>query len=100
MIDEKDKKRVLRWARRIAYQEVCDFQKSSLTNASPLYGKFRDYSKKVGQELHMEMKAFKGQALHAGLLGFIHPVTKEEMEFQVDLPSEMTELILKLNAIE
>ena len=64
----------------------------------PLYGKFRDYSKKVGQELHMEMKAFKGQALHAGLLGFIHPVTKEEMEFQVDLPSEMTELITKLKA--
>ncbi|MDX2469306.1 MAG: RluA family pseudouridine synthase [SAR324 cluster bacterium] len=62
----------------------------------PLYGRFRDHSKKLGQELHLELKAFTGQALHAGLLGFVHPVTKEEMEFTAELPDEITNLLIKL----
>ena len=34
-----------------------------------------------------------GQALHAGVLGFIHPRTKEYMEFNAPLPAYFTELI-------
>ena len=35
------------------------------------------------------------QALHAGELGFIHPVTKKEMIFQSKLPEDMTAVIDK-----
>ncbi|MGM9986588.1 MAG: RluA family pseudouridine synthase [Bacillaceae bacterium] len=41
----------------------------------------------------------KGQALHAGVLGFVHPRTKEYMEFEAPLPADFVELIkfIKLN---
>jgi 23S rRNA pseudouridine1911/1915/1917 synthase len=38
----------------------------------------------------------EGQALHAGILGFIHPTTKEYVEFQAPLPDYFTELLGKL----
>jgi len=38
----------------------------------------------------------EGQALHAGLLGFIHPTTKEYMEFQAPLPDYFTQLLEKI----
>ena len=37
-----------------------------------------------------------GQALHAGVLGFIHPRTKEYLEFTAPLPEDFVELIEKL----
>lgn len=37
--------------------------------------------------------AIEGQALHAGLLGFIHPRTKEYIEFEAPLPSEFENLL-------
>lgn len=38
----------------------------------------------------------EGQALHAGVLGFIHPTTREYVEFQAPLPNYFTELLAKL----
>lgn len=38
----------------------------------------------------------EGQALHAGVLGFIHPTTKEYVEFRAPLPDYFTELLSKL----
>lgn len=38
----------------------------------------------------------EGQALHARVLGFIHPTTKEYIEFEAPLPEYFTELISKL----
>lgn len=38
----------------------------------------------------------EGQVLHAGVLGFIHPETKEYMEFSVPLPDYFEELLDKL----
>ena len=35
------------------------------------------------------------QALHAQTLGFVHPVTKQQMDFTSDLPSDMKALIEK-----
>ena len=35
------------------------------------------------------------QALHAGELGFIHPVTRKEIQFTAQLPKDMSEVILK-----
>ena len=39
---------------------------------------------------------FPRQALHAKSLGFIHPKTKEFMQFDSELPADMAELIAKL----
>ncbi|MDH5257310.1 MAG: 23S rRNA pseudouridine(1911/1915/1917) synthase RluD [Gammaproteobacteria bacterium] len=44
------------------------------------------------------LRAFRRQALHARLLGFVHPVTNEYMEWEVDLPEDMTNLIELLEA--
>lgn len=43
-----------------------------------------------------EIKQFPRQALHASLLGFIHPRTGEKMSFTTPLPADMQELIEKL----
>ncbi len=40
-------------------------------------------------------KIMPRQALHAKSLGFIHPLTKEKMYFESDLPSDFTEVIEK-----
>ncbi|MEI6601953.1 MAG: RluA family pseudouridine synthase [Clostridia bacterium] len=40
-----------------------------------------------------------GQALHAGVLGFNHPVTKEYMEFHVKPPKEFDEIIEKIRVL-
>ena len=39
------------------------------------------------------LKNFERQALHAYHLGFIHPITKKYMEFNVDLPQDMKNLL-------
>lgn len=38
-----------------------------------------------------------GQALHARVLGFIHPTTREYMEFEAPLPQYFQDLLTKLN---
>ncbi|MBP1757130.1 MAG: ylyB [Firmicutes bacterium] len=38
----------------------------------------------------------EGQALHAGVLGFIHPTTREYVEFRAPLPDYFTDLLMKL----
>jgi len=40
-------------------------------------------------------KALPRQALHAKSLGFIHPVTKEKLFFDSEIPADMTEVIEK-----
>lgn len=41
----------------------------------------------------------QGQALHAGVLGFIHPTTKKYVEFTAPLPTYFTDLLTKLRNI-
>jgi len=53
----------------------------------------------VGDEVYgYKKQKFKlmGQALHAKVLGFIHPTTGEYMEFSSELPSYFEELLKKL----
>lgn len=38
----------------------------------------------------------QGQALHAMILGFIHPVTEEYMEFEAPIPEYFSKLLDKL----
>lgn len=42
------------------------------------------------------LEIMKRQALHAKVLGFVHPYSKEKMRFDSDLPGDMKELITKL----
>ncbi|WP_333653809.1 RluA family pseudouridine synthase [Dissulfurispira sp.] len=60
----------------------------------------KTYGKKVEVEVKVEGKrrkiVFPRQMLHAETLGFIHPVTKEYIEFSSPLPEDMEECIKKL----
>ena len=38
----------------------------------------------------------EGQTLHARVLGFVHPTTKEYMEFEAPIPEYFTKLLQKL----
>ena len=69
----------------------------------PVYsGRLRIPSKATNEFLD-SLRLFKRQALHAKTLGFIHPGTEEYVEWSVDLPQDMLDLIslleedLKLN---
>lgn len=66
----------------------------------PLYGKQRAYvtSNHPAEELvRTAIADFKRQALHARHLGFIHPITKEEMGFDAPIPPDMQHLITALS---
>lgn len=60
----------------------------------PLYGRGRQGSrKKLGDEMAAGLSGFKRQALHARLLGFIHPISREQLVFESELPHDFKELI-------
>jgi 23S rRNA pseudouridine1911/1915/1917 synthase len=50
----------------------------------PMYGKGEEVLSFNGSHI----KIASGQMLHAGVIGFIHPVTGEYMEFTADLPED------------
>ncbi|MCR5232704.1 MAG: RluA family pseudouridine synthase [Lachnospiraceae bacterium] len=53
----------------------------------------------VGDELYCSLKPpckLRGQTLHAGIIGFIHPTSNEYMEFCAPLPEYFEELLNKL----
>jgi len=57
----------------------------------------RTYGKKVELEITRKGKiSFPRQMLHAELLGFIHPITGEYLEFHSPLPEDMGERIKEL----
>ena len=69
----------------------------------PLYGKQRAFltSKNPNEQaVAAALKAFKRQALHAATLGFIHPSTKEMMQFEQALPPDMAGLVTVLESLE
>ena len=62
----------------------------------PLYGRVRDFSRRIGLERQAELKGMTGQALHAKLLGFRHPTSGEWMEFETELPPAFTKVLQTL----
>ncbi|MGA1597945.1 MAG: RluA family pseudouridine synthase [bacterium] len=48
---------------------------------------------RLHQEAQEALAGFPRQALHAELLGFIHPDSKEPLEFRTDLPQDFRELL-------
>lgn len=62
----------------------------------PLYGKQRAYATSnhpAEEAVRLAVASFKRQALHARHLGFIHPITKEEMSFDSPVPQDMQHLL-------
>ncbi|MEM8690775.1 MAG: RluA family pseudouridine synthase [Pseudomonadota bacterium] len=60
----------------------------------PVYGGARKLPKSALPESGAQaVKAFPRQALHAGLLGFQHPVTGEAMRFEAGMPTDMKQLL-------
>jgi len=57
----------------------------------PVYGRY-------GNRLQELLKGlgFHRQALHAAVLGFVHPITKHRLSFQSDVPADMQELFTAL----
>jgi 23S rRNA pseudouridine1911/1915/1917 synthase len=56
----------------------------------------------IGDEVYGPKKVIKdtmGQCLHARVIGFIHPTTKEYIEFKSDLPEYFTDYLNKLRRI-
>lgn len=60
----------------------------------------RTYGKKVEIEVKAREKiSFPRQMLHAVMLGFVHPVTREYLEFHSPLPEDMEERARDLRAL-
>lgn len=57
----------------------------------PVYGRTRSDHKSILTEL-----GFARQALHAAVLGFIHPVTRETLRFESKMHQDMQDLFSKL----
>ncbi len=63
----------------------------------PVYGAGRKLPQKALPPVGAAMaQGFGRQALHAASLGFVHPLSGEEMQFEAPLPEDMTALIAAL----
>ncbi|HWA23293.1 MAG TPA: RluA family pseudouridine synthase [Caulobacterales bacterium] len=69
----------------------------------PLYGKMRglklDAHSPAAGAADAAAQAFSRQALHAGVLGFVHPITGAAMRFEAPLPEDMEALLKALRAL-
>ena len=61
-----------------------------------LYGKFRTFARNYPDHLKKILKEYPSQALHAKSLGFVHPESKEWLEFNSELPDQMQSLVTAL----
>jgi 23S rRNA pseudouridine1911/1915/1917 synthase len=62
----------------------------------PVYGGRLKMAKGMSESCRDAIQSFKRQALHAGILGFKHPSTGEEVSWQVALPDDMQKLFAAL----
>jgi 23S rRNA pseudouridine1911/1915/1917 synthase len=63
----------------------------------PTYGGKRKLPKGALSEAGLAaLQGFGRQALHAAVLGFVHPVSGENMRFEAPLPADMTKLLAAL----
>ena len=57
----------------------------------PVYGRSRPHHRAITQQLD-----FSRQALHAAELGFVHPVSRETLHFESEMPDDMQQLFSAL----
>lgn len=58
----------------------------------PVYGRVKPAHRAL-----LETLQFRRQALHAALLGFIHPINRHALSFESAMPADMQELFITLN---
>jgi 23S rRNA pseudouridine1911/1915/1917 synthase len=63
----------------------------------PVYGKRLNLPPKAGDELITMLRTFNRQALHATELGLIHPKTLGAVQWQANIPDDMSLLLQSLN---
>jgi len=60
----------------------------------PIYGLRKAMPSSAFQDDDLALvKGFARQALHARTLGFVHPVTKENVEFSSEIPQDFSDLL-------
>ena len=87
------------WAEEVAVRRRHGFEVHRAfveTDAEPKFTWL--YSHADPDEGEAAVRAFPRQALHARVLGFIHPVSGEELRFEAPLPADMAALIAALDA--
>ncbi len=62
-----------------------------------LYARGRNISNQIKESIRDSIKNFKRQALHAKVLGFVHPTSKKEIFFSSKIPKDIEILINNLN---
>ncbi|MTI64498.1 23S rRNA pseudouridine(1911/1915/1917) synthase RluD [Methylophaga sp.] len=62
----------------------------------PVYGGRFKIPKGMSEKCREAIQGFRRQALHAGVLGFKHPTSGEEVSWQVDLPEDMQQILAEL----
>jgi 23S rRNA pseudouridine1911/1915/1917 synthase len=65
----------------------------------PVYGTRAGRAIVRGSQPGVRIAAFPRQALHAGLLGFTHPIEKRRLEFESPLPGDLQELTKSLERL-
>lgn len=66
----------------------------------PLYGKQRAFkAARASDALRAQVEMFSRQALHAAVLGFVHPETGAPLRFESPLPPDMAELLRALRGL-
>jgi len=60
------------------------------------YGKTKKKFKKIDPEIQNKINNFDRQALHAKILGFVHPTTKKDIFFEAKRPKDFDNLIKNL----
>jgi len=62
----------------------------------PVYGGRIRLPKGASEHTIETLQGFRRQALHAGLLGFIHPTTEQEVSWQIEMPKDMSNILTAL----
>ena len=64
----------------------------------PVYGRARKIAKSAFEDqVFQELSVFARQALHAAVLGFVHPKTGATLRFEAKLPDDMASLLRALS---
>ena len=63
----------------------------------PVYGNPNRLPNSISSGARNALQGFKRQALHARVLGFLHPITKKDLYFESSLPNDMEALLQTLD---
>lgn len=65
-----------------------------------IYGKKNKFIRDIDPEFKELLEGFKRQALHAKSIGFIHPTTKKEIEFECEKPKDFENLLKTIKKLK